>query len=91
MEKKIKSHFILKKVFNLLNYSTKLNLVVYNKILQNILNINILDYRRLCEKYIIGETTGIGKEYTNVDDYPSLLYEGEFKNGKRLWKREGIL
>ena len=74
----------MKKIFSFINFFKKLNIVVYNKNLQNILNINILDYRRLSKKLIIDERNGIGREYDNKDN--QLLYEGEMLNGKRNGK-----
>ncbi len=84
MLKQIKSLLILKKIFNHLFIDAKLRLLRYNKNFQNILNINIIDFKNLSEKYIIIERTGYGKEYDSHDD--ELLYEGEFINGKRNGK-----
>ena len=84
MDKKIKSHFIVNKIFNLINFVKKLNLIVHNKKIQNILNVGILDYRRISSKFIIGAINGIGKEYKYVDNGDvQLLYEGELLKGKR--------
>ena len=87
MYKKIKSHFLLSKIFGLLNFIRKLNLISYNKRLQNNFDIKILDYRRISGKYIVGEINGIGKEYKIVaDGINKLLYDGELLNGKRNGK-----
>ena len=81
---KIKSLFILKKIFNKLSEVIKLNSIVHNKKLQNKLNIEIIDYRRISGRYIIGERNGKGKEYDSYND--KLIYEGEYLNGKKNGK-----
>ena len=80
----IKSIFILKKSFSYVYGKKKLNLITYNKKLQKILNIDIVDFRRFSFKYIIGSRNGPGKEYRNYDD--KLLFEGDYLNGKRNGK-----
>ena len=62
----------------------KLNLLIYNKKLQNKLSITIEDYKNLSQRYKVSEERGKGKEYiknTNI-----LIFEGEYKNGKRNGK-----
>ena len=83
MLKGVKSAFIIKKIFYHVDYTTKILLVVYNKILHNILNISITDIRRLSGRYIIGERNGKGKEYKSYNE--QLIFEGEYLN----WKRNG--
>ena len=78
---KIKSLFILKKFFNHVSEKIKLNLLVHHKILQNKLNIKIIDYKRISERYIIYERKGKGKEYDCYND--KLIYDGEYLNRKR--------
>ena len=87
MDKTIKSNLILKKVFYLLHFFKRINLVAHNKKLQKILNISILDYKRISGRFIEGEINGIGKEYGNNDNCNNqLLYEGELLNGRRNGK-----
>ena len=81
MLKRIKSSFIMQKIFYGVNFGRKLNLVVKNKRLQKFLNINLTDIRRQSGKYIIGERNGKGKEYNSHND--ELIFEGEYLNGKR--------
>ena len=80
----IKSSFILKRVFSLLATSKKLDLIIYNKILQRKLLIDIDDYKKESGKIIIGKRNGLGKEYKLGTDI--LLFEGEYINGKRNGK-----
>ena len=73
----------LKKFFLNINDRRKLNIVLYNKKIQNKLNINIIDVRYYSGKYKINGINGKGKEYTLFDD---LIFEGEYLNGKRNGK-----
>ena len=73
----------------------KIYLLKYTKILlifqylfqilyfQTLLNININDFKIICDKYKIGERNGKGKEY---DINGNLIFEGEYLNGKRSGK-----
>jgi len=83
MINEIKSSYTLKELFNYINDKGKFNLIVYNKKIQNILGLNILDFRRFSGRYMIGERNGKGKEYNDKDQ---LIFEGEYKNGKRNGK-----
>ena len=53
---KIKSYYILKKIFSLVDEEKKLKLVIYNKRFQNKLNLDINNYKILSGKYIIYES-----------------------------------
>ena len=83
MLKNIKSSYIIKKIFNYFYTITKLNLVRYNKSLQNILKISIIKYKIYSKKYILYETKSKtkGKEYDCFNN--ELIFEGEYLNGKR--------
>ena len=80
MLENIKSIYFLKILFSLLDDGIKLKLLRYNKNLQTKLDINIMNYKRFANKYIINEDNVI-KEYNIYTD--KLLYEGEYLNGKR--------
>ena len=80
----IKSKYIIKIIISILDEKGKLKLLKYNKNLQKIMNINIINYITLSQKYIIYEIDGKGKEYNGYDD--NLLFEGEYKNEKRNGK-----
>ena len=80
----IKSIYILKRLFYLLNKRKFLEMVRYNKVIQGKAGINIEDYKREGNKIKIGEKNGLGKEFrlnTNI-----LLFEGEYINGKKNGK-----
>ena len=81
LNKEIKSNHIKKKIFSCLEQNIKLKIIVYNKKLQKLFNINIEHYKNICKSYIIGEINGYGKEYEIYTN--KLLFEGEYKNGKR--------
>ena len=81
---KIKSILILKNIFSLLWENHKLNLIYFNKKIQTKLNINIEKYRKECKIDQLIDKKGNGVEYlknTNI-----LLFEGEYKNGKKNGK-----
>ena len=80
----IKSSYFYQKVFSLILEKRIFKIVKYNKALQKLLNINIINYKILSGKYILYETKGKGKEY---DGYVNtLLFEGEYLNGERNGK-----
>ena len=82
MEKE-KKFFILNNLFQYINEIKKLDLIRYNKFIQNMLNISLINYKIKSGKYKIGEKNGKGKEYDENDE---LIYEGEYLNGKRNGK-----
>ena len=84
MSEKIKSVYFIKKLFAHLNEKIKLKLIKYNKKLQIDIDINIINYRLLSQKYIIYETKIKGKEYDSFAHH--LIYDGEYLNGERSGK-----
>ena len=79
--KNIKSKYIIQFIFSYLNEKTKLEIIKYNKDLQNILYIKLINYKFLSGTYIIYETNRKGKEYLGWNN--SLKYEGEYLNGRK--------
>ncbi len=80
----IKSPYILRKLLSLLCETKKLDLLIYNKRLQNKMKINIENYKNIRYKYKIAEGNGKGKEYiinTNI-----IIFESKNLNGKRNGK-----
>ena len=84
--KKIKSSFILTKVFSIVNEKIKLDLIKYNKRMQNTLNIKLLNYKLFSGKYIVYSKNGVGHEYDAHND--KLIFEGEYLKGKKLKGKE---
>ena len=80
----ITSNYIFQKVVSYVYEETKLNLVKYNKNLQNKLNIGLINYMILSERYIIFDNNSSGKEYNAYDS--ELIFEGEYLKGKRNGK-----
>ena len=74
MLKNIKSTYFIKNIFLCVNEKQKLKVVKYNKSLQKYIDISIINYKYFTGKYIIYESTRIGKEYFYYND--SLIYEG---------------
>ena len=50
--KNIKSNYVIKRIFSFLNKKQFLDLIIYNKELQQIFGVNIKDYIKLSEKYM---------------------------------------
>ena len=80
----VKACYFLKILFSHLNERRKLRIINYSKSLQNVLNINIINYKILYGKYIEYESNGKAKEFSSYDDH--LIYEGDYFNGKRNGK-----
>ena len=79
-----KSIYFIKKLFTFVDEKTKLDIIKYNKNMQNIMNINLTNYKFYSQKYIIFEENGKIKEYDGYDD--RLLFEGGYLYGKRNGK-----
>ena len=65
----IKSNYILEIIFNLLFGNKKLKLIAYNKYIKENLEKNKGNYKSVCQRQIIFEANGKGKEYlknTNI-------------------------
>ena len=84
MLENIKSMYFLKNLFFNCDERRKLKLIKYNKRLQNIIEINFINYKEFTNKYIIYENNGKGKEYNCLNK--KLIFEGEYKNGERNGK-----
>ena len=82
--KEVKSSYILKKIFSNLNKKKELYMIIYNKKFQNLLNINLDDYKNMRGRYKIVGKNGLGKEF--LLDKDILIFEGEYLNNKRYGK-----
>ena len=80
----IKSKYILKNIFSLISERIKLDIAIYNKTLQEKLELRIDDYKEFSGKIKKGERNGYGEEYDC--DKNSLLFEGEYKDNKKNGK-----
>ena len=88
MVENIKSNFFVRYLFSFVDDGKQLYLVKYNKRLQKLLNINIMNYRFFTGKYIEYDTNEKVKIYDCFSN--NLIFEGEFINGKKKWKRKRI-
>ena len=79
-----KSIYFIKKLFTFVDEKTKLDIIKYNKNMQNIMDINLINYKFYSGKYIMYEENGKGKEYNGYDN--RLEFEGEYLKGKRNGK-----
>ena len=84
MLKKIKSSYFIKLIYTFIDEAQKLKLVRYNKSIQKNIDINIINYKRFSERYIIYISNGYGKEYIGYNN--RLMHEGEYLNGERNGK-----
>ena len=82
----IKSRYLAKLIISYLYERVKLDIIKYNKTLQYLMNINLINYKYYSGKYIIYETKDKGKEYYHINDEFKLIFEGEFLNGKKKGK-----
>ena len=85
----IKSVHILKILFSHLWINRKLNILSYNKQIQNILKLNINNYKTISHREKIAEKNGSGKEYIINTDFE--IFNGEYKNGKKDGKGKEYL
>ena len=84
MLKKIKSIFFIKKIFFHISENLQLNLISFNKDLQNKLDKNLINYKLKSGKYTIHETNNKAKIYNAYND--NLIIKCEYLNGKRNGK-----
>ena len=82
--KHIRSMYIVEIILSHLKENKKFSIIKYNKRIQNHLELNIEDYKRVSGRYIIGERNGKGKEYLLENN--KLIYDGEYIEGKRHGK-----
>ena len=84
MLENIKSKYLFKKLFSNVEEIIKLKIAKYNKRLQNIVDVNLINYKTFTNKYIIyEEDSKIIKEYKYGFDEDFLIYEGGYSNRKR--------
>ena len=75
--KEVKSDFFKDKLFSLLSIKTKLGIIKYNKVLQDILNINKEDYKMYKSgRYKLGDLKGKVREFSLENN--SLIFIGEY-------------
>ena len=80
----IKSNFIFRKIFSLIDNSKKFDIITYNKNIQKKLNITIEDYKKFGTKYKEGARNGLGFEF--LKETKRLVFAGNYKNNKKNGK-----
>ena len=80
MFENVKSSYFIKMLFSYVDDERKLEIIKYNKTLQNKININLINYKIYSGKYLIYDKYGIVREYNYLD---KLVFEGKYSNGKR--------
>ena len=85
----IKSKYILSKIYDNLGKKKKLNIVKYNKKLQNRLNLNIKDYEQYCEIEIeIIPCDGKYGNIFNINEKNKIYYHIYFNDNKEEIKNK---
>ena len=85
MWRNIRSNYLLKEILANIGDKRKLNLIKYNKKIQEIAGLNLIDFRRFSGRYI-KEEFGTIKVYNSYNNH--LIFEGQYSNGKRNGKGE---
>ena len=71
----IKSRYILSKIYNNMTIKKKLEIVNYNKRIQNRLNLDVKDYKEYCEIEIeIIPTKGKYGKFIDINENDKLYY-----------------
>ena len=81
---KIKSIKILKNIFSFLKENIKLKIIIYNKALQDKLNISSEKYKKESNKILLIEENGFGKIMHQTNKF--VFFEGKFENGNKNGK-----
>ena len=86
---KIKSRYILSKIYNNMTIKKKLEIVKYNKRIQNRLNLSIKDYKEYCEIEIeIIPTRGKYGKFIDINKIDELYYHIYFNDNKEEIKNK---
>ena len=85
----IKSAFFIKNIFSFFNEKEKLELITYNKKLQNLLKINITNYKFFSGKYKIGNKNGKGQEFNGSNE--QLYLKVNIKMEKEMEKEKNMI
>ena len=85
----IKSRYILSKIYDNMIKKKKLQIVKYNKRIQNRLNLDVNDYKEYCEIEIeIIPTKDKYGKFINIDENDELFYHIYFNDNKKEIKNK---
>ena len=80
----IKSIFFSRNIFTFINERRKLNIIKYNKSLQKLINISIINYKIFKGKIIIRETKEEKEKWSIINAINNdIICEGEYLKGKK--------
>ena len=77
----IKSAYTLKCIFSFIESKIQLKLIIHNKQLQSMLDININSYKNISHKCLVIGKKNLGKEIDIKTN--KILFKGQYLNGKR--------
>ena len=80
----IKSIYFLRLIMTYIKEGKKLELIMYNKNIQNKLDIGLINYKFFSGKYKIVDKNGNNQVFFGAND--EMIFEGEYVNGKRNGK-----
>ena len=80
----IKSIYFLRLIMTYIKEGKKLELIMYNKNIQNKLEIGLINYKFFSGKYKIVDKNGNNQVFFGAND--EMIFEGEYVNGKRNGK-----
>ena len=81
----VKSKYIIQNIFSYLQIEKKLSIIKNNKKLQNLLDVDIQIYKKLCNKLILLDIDGRVQE---LSINGKIIFEGKYLNMKRNGKGE---
>ena len=85
----IKSRYILSKIYNNMTIKKKLEIVKYNKRIQNRLNLSVKDYKECCKTEIeIIPSKGKYGKFININENDKLFYHIYFNDNKEEIKNK---
>ena len=85
----IKNKYILSKIYDNMTKKKKLEIVKYNKKIQNLLNLSVKDYKEYCEIEIeIIPTKDKYGKFINVNENDKIFYHIYFNDNKEEIKNK---
>ena len=90
---KIKSDYFLRKIYNNMTKKKKLEIVKYNKKIQNLINLSVKDYKEYCqiEIELIPNKGKDGIKFININENDELYYHIYFNDNKEEIKNEYVI
>ena len=85
----LKSDYFLRKLYDIMSKKKKLEIIRFNKKMQNRINLSVKDYKEYCEIEIeiIPKKDKYGK-FIDIDEYDKLYYHIYFNDNKEEIKNK---